>query len=429
MIGALIIRFYLKIGILLMNNDINAKAPQTKNPWSVKENLPTVSAPFILWTVLYTLACSLYPFLESEYPKHAPYLMCAFGVVSVFLFYRLIAGRLLFIIPVALLAFSFDSFDIAAYVISLVVPVALGSVALAVCAKKNARLLLAFALLPAASFSIAYLLCESISISIISLSIYPAIILLAFALANDSGRVSAICHASIGFAIAAVGIVGVIVFRKYGEFSPDTLKVAITDLQKLCIRATHELFTVNEELLRPIYEAAQIESYKEIVNVEELIPTLFGYIPACAIILCNVLGFFSQSGALNTLDSLYKNEKNKLRTLRSSKFVMSATAAVVFLVAGTVQLIASCSGALTASLVSETVFLALLPGFCLSGFGTFIAKIMLSKNKHKVLILILALICASCMLYPALTVLAISGAFDTISYHLFLKKMSRPKGK
>jgi hypothetical protein len=72
------------------------------------------------------------------------------------------------------------------------------------------------------------------------------------------------------------------------------------------------------------------------------------------------------------------------------------------------------------------MFLILLPGFCLSGFGSFLAKLMVSKSKNKALIIVLIILFASCMLYPALTILAISGAFNTISYHLFLKNFNRP---
>jgi Kef-type K+ transport system membrane component KefB len=72
------------------------------------------------------------------------------------------------------------------------------------------------------------------------------------------------------------------------------------------------------------------------------------------------------------------------------------------------------------------VSLILLPGFCLSGFGSLLAKLMTSKSKNKALTIVLLTLFASCMLSAALGVLAISGAFNTISYHLFLRNLKHP---
>jgi hypothetical protein len=409
-----------------MNNNIKETAPRLKNPWSKKENLPSLNLLFVIWTVLLTLVCSVYPYIAAMYPKYAPYAMCAIGLISVLFFYRSTPGKLLFLSFVALFVFFFGSPIIASFAVALVLPTALGSVMLAISAKKHPRLSLLLLLLPSASFGIAYFLTGSIPLTLISLIVYPPAVLLAFALVNDSSRVGAICHASVGFLAFAILIIGVTVFYKYGEFSSETLKLAIDDALKFCTDATHRLFAENEELLKPIYEAAEISSYREIIDVEELLGALFGYIPAAIVIICNALGFISQSGQLNVLDGLVGSEKHPLKTLKSSRFVMSATAAVVFLLSGLLQFIASCSGAATFSLICETMFLILLPGFCLSGFGSLLAKLMVSKAKNKALIIVLIILFASCMLYAALTILAISGAFNTISYHLFLKNFNRP---
>ncbi len=219
------------------------------------------------------------------------------------------------------------------------------------------------------SYLTAWLLGGSLFSSALSLAVFPAIAVMAFATDGKLARINVICRVSVTLVLTS-GIALLI----YVALSAKTFDLGVIK------SAADKLF---DAILGHYTEeyAKLADRFAEYAGAGATLPTaadariyaaeIFGIIPAIAIITVNVLSFLAYHLEISLLDV---SGQKKYLTPRTLSFSMSFVSALTFIVAYFASLLASYARDDTIALIAENIYLILLPGFVFTGILVLLGK-------------------------------------------------------
>ncbi len=196
-----------------------------------------------------------------------------------------------------------------------------------------------------------------------ALVFFPASYVLASGFSGNIGRVALICRTSIVLAVtgALAGIVYLTVTNGY--FSFDLIKATSDGILNSII----SYFTEQYAALAEQYAALGIDASSLAISAadaELYALSLFALVPSIVVFVLNAISFVAYQ--LNV--SLFaKTGQKSYLTPTTISFVMSKTSAVIFTVSYLITFFCSFSEATTFSIVTENLYMILMPGLVLTG--------------------------------------------------------------
>ncbi len=276
-------------------------------------------------------------------------------------------------------------------------------------------------LLSVAAGGITYLVSGSIWLSLLSLSLLPAVLLLSIATNMGEYCTTAVCYAAAGIFLSAV-VVGVVAYWRCGQpFTADALRSLLDSWQetltRMQITSRDEVIAMMEELAQSgggqmSSSATQLTDTLQSTMSDEMlrasIGQIFSLLPAAFLLSCLLPAYLAQR-MLNT--AYAANGMREVVTPESEFFTMSLPAAILFVLSAVLMLLTPADAGLFSFAVTNLTIL-LLPGFFLLGIRSLKTRYAQPNAGRVLVILLLILFC--CMSFNALLILAMLGAYDRV---------------
>lgn len=288
-------------------------------------------------------------------------------------------------------------------------------------------------LIPVLMFFLGWFITHDVWFSLLALSFVPAAILLAHATVTDRGRTSAILFAEGGLLLSVFVLIAIVIYRMYGALDGVTIARAVEETRGYFL---HMLLTLREELILAVQATgaegmqAMVDQLNTVLSMENLnvvLSLLFNLIPAFLTIGCSIIAF--ESHLLLEMTYLSTGWKQVL-TRNYCVFTMSVTASLLYYVSFLLTMFAD--GRTLFGAAMQNVCLILLPGFCVLGAWSLLARIRFSKGGSKIFWILLCASFVCCAGFSALYFLALWGANTTITMALrnrMIQKMREMGGK
>lgn len=202
------------------------------------------------------------------------------------------------------------------------------------------------------SYIISAVLLANPAYAAVSLAYIPASALLSYAFSKKLGRISSICHTSVGIVLTLVLAAAAVYSASYG-----TDLSMISSAFDSAKASLHELIS---ETFYAIYNEIgyELSSFDSAELASVIVNTAFNLLPAIIIVISNVIAFILQS----MLASCFINNDTPKEEIRNMvAFDMSIVSAIVFLVAFLVAAIFS-NEISVLSVTAENIAIILMPG-------------------------------------------------------------------
>lgn len=261
-------------------------------------------------------------------------------------------------------------------------------------------------------YLIALLLCRNPIEALLSLSFLPAAVVLGISISGDTGRVTVICRVSVALALTGAVALAAYLLSLNGSLSFDSISASVDNMfDKMVGYYTSQYAQYAER-----YQSMGIDPLTQAVSPDDArhyTIAVFGLLPALTIIGINVISFVSYQ---ITVSLFAGSGQDKYVTRKSLSFSMSWVSATVYLIAYLVMFIASYSNAPTVTLISENIYLMLLPGLVFTGVLVLLGKSEAGRRHTFWLTVVIILAFASPNL--ALSLAAFIGAAAIIRINL-----------
>ncbi len=291
------------------------------------------------------------------------------SVLAVFAFSRLSVSRkgIVSYILILVIGFMMLGTVMSGFVASLIGSIYILAYLLIISEKSWGKLL---ALMPSLlAYIISSLLLTGPVLALVALVHLLAAILLAYSFSKKLGRVSVICHTSLGIILTFLIGVAAVFLTFYGT-DISALGTAVETMRSFFIRSLSDAFsTVYTTLGVTLSSVDSAELSSVIVN------TLFNLLPAIVIIISNIIAFMLQS----IMTAFFiKKDTSREDAASMLSFEMSTVSAVVFLTSFLIAAILSNEISVW-SATAENISLILMPGLIYT--AVFALKVLLfSKN-------------------------------------------------
>lgn len=217
------------------------------------------------------------------------------------------------------------------------------------------------------SYLTAWLLGGSLISAALSLAVFPAIAVMAFATDGKLARINVICRVSVTLVLTSGIALLIYVALSAKTFDLAVIKSAADKLFDTILgHYTEEYAKLADRFAE--YAGATLPTA---ADARIYAAEIFGIIPAIAIITVNVLSFLAYHLEISLLDV---SGQKKYLTPRTLSFSMSFISALTFAIAYFVALLATYARDDTVSLIAENIYLILLPGFVFTGILVLLGK-------------------------------------------------------
>lgn len=394
-----------------------------ENVWAHKEALPHVSVKWQIAAAIVCFLCALaIPFCSSFFVSLA--------VMVLLSVYTAIASRSPWAVFLLLVtAFSASFFTLNLSVGAVVMSVIVG---VAVCAFLLTTLKRAyFVCLPfLLACGITFLLRFDYRPALLPLVVLPAALLVAVATVKAKGKTSSVCFATAGLLLSVVAIVGVLIWQQYGSLGQNAIAEYFGGLRDGFIR---DLLSVRDELLEIAGQDGseqaqllqqQISKLMSDDTVTDMIAQLFNILPALVVMLCSVLAY--EAHAL--LNSFYRSSGLQcVLTREACVLTISPTAAVIYAVTFILVLVLPSSTVFSATV--QNLCLILMPGLCLVGVRGLFTALSKARGGMRVFFIFALAFLFCCYAGGVLYILAMWGAYYTITLFIRNKMIEKMKEK
>ncbi len=313
--------------------------------------------PFALILMLSAvLVSAAYPGSGLSLPLAMAVLILTVGVVIIFT--RSVFCILLVTVPLSLVwLYTGGSFEYTALFCVPITVIGVGAFLL-----KTTRSPYLLGLLPAA-YALALLVGDRPIAAMLSLILFPVAYLLAAGFSGKAGRISLLCRISVSLGVIGAALFVIWLTVKNGRFEFAMVSEAVDGMLEMLV----DFFTEQYAEAAALYAERGIDISMLAITAADArlyAVTLFGIVPALAVVALNAISFVSYQLAVSLFAR--SGQKDCLTPAKVS-FSMSWESAAVFTLAYFVMLIANLSGNGNVSLVAENIYVILLPGLVLTG--------------------------------------------------------------
>ena len=351
-------------------------------------------------------------FAASPDSKPLAFAVLLAGITVIFAFVRSAACTLLVTIPAALIGLYTGSIEIAVLIGSASLAIGIGAFLIRML-KHPAILLVCLPI----SYLLAFFAGASPVRALLILIYVPACIVCACVTGMKKERVFSICAVSVTLGVCLTVAATVALLVHYGSVGENPFVYAADKLFEFLVK----YYTEEHLALAEKYAAAGIDTSKlglTAYDARLYTVSVFGILPALAVIAANGIAFVSHRIHITLLDNAGLLDFSDVRGI---VFLMSPASAIIYIVAYFVMTVCSYSNSETAELIAQNVYLILLPGLFITGVFFLIGRIR--AGKRFVLWIVLVVLIAFMSLNLALAVVAFIGSsFIIITY--FRRMMS-----
>lgn len=390
-----------------MNISINQ---EWQNPWDAREKFPPVSLKFIIIAAVACFLCAVGIPLASNQAISG-------GILIVLFAYVVYMGKspltVAMILTTAVLVTMVGlGFSAACVILSIIVGIS--SLSYLFTAVRRGWL---FAPIPFVGFAIAFAITKNFEISLTALLFLPAAAMLAFSTLAHRGKTASVCAALIGLILTILTALCALIYKVQGTLSLETIKSFFDLLREEVVQSFFVFRSAYFEALESTGVTqddamlAQIRGMLSDDMLRNMVGQIFNLLPAIVTVVCSILAFEAQT----LQNATYRTTGLRLvLTLEARIFTMSVTAAVLFVLAFLVQLIAPATS--MAGAVAQNIGIIFVPGFCAVAVSDILAIMIKMRGGAKVFfILLLFMLCCGCFSGGLLYVLAMWGAYGVIS--------------
>ena len=269
---------------------------------------------------------------------------------------------------------------------------------------------------------------------LLSLAFVPAAALMAWAHARDLGRTSTVLHALLGFVVAVLATLCIVLWRSYGVINYDVLMRFINELKQLFV-------TIGTEAGKMLWESVEATSAQTAIPAESLeklrelyaqafsesslraiADMIVGLTPALITVPALIISYLSN---VVLLRKYYNTEwRSRMTSAACTLTVSPATGVIYFVCLLIVMFVSKQSVFLMA--VTNMCFI-LMPGLCLTGVNVILQNAKQARGWMGVasILFLVAVVC--CMGFSSLYFVALWGAYATVSAALHQKIMQKMK--
>ncbi len=284
--------------------------------------------------------------------------LIAVTMLTVVVFSKAVLSILLTSIPMLLIwVYTGGSFVYAALICSPVIVIGVGAFLL-----RTLRSPFLIGVVPAA-YLVALLVGGRPVAALWSLIFFPAAYILASGFSGKTPRVTLLCRTTVALAItgAVAGIVYLIVMK--GSFSLDLLKETVDDIfVKLNSYFTNQYALLSEKYAEFGIDASMLSMSAD--DAELYAVSIFNIIPALAVMILGAVSFIAYQ---ITISFFLRSGQKRYLTPATISFNMSKVSAIVFILAYLVMFICAFTEASNISIITENLYLILMPGLALTG--------------------------------------------------------------
>lgn len=284
------------------------------------------------------------------------------------------------------------------------------------------------------AYALGFLVSADVITPLLALTFLPAAALMAWAHARDLGRTATVLHAFLGFLLAVLATLCVLLYRTYGSINYDVLMTFVNELKQTfvtvgieagkmllesveAIAAQTEIPSEALEQLRETYAQAFGES-----NLRVTADLLMGLAPALVGVPALIVSYLSN---MVLLRKYYNTEWRRYMTPAACTLDISPAAAVIYVICMVLVIFINKQSLFLMAVTN--MFLLLLPALSLTGVNVVLYNARHAKGgfgKASVLLLA-AVVC--CMGVSSLYFLALWGAYVIVSSALHKKIMQKMK--
>lgn len=284
------------------------------------------------------------------------------------------------------------------------------------------------------AYALGFLVSADVITPLLALTFLPAAALMAWAHARDLGRTATVLHAFLGFLLAVLATLCVLLYRTYGSINYDVLMTFVNELKQTfvtvgieagkmllesveAIAAQTEIPSESLERLRETYAQAFGES-----NLRVTADLLMGLAPALVGVPALIVSYLSN---MVLLRKYYNTEWRRYMTPAACTLDISPAAAVIYVICMVLVIFINKQSLFLMAVTN--MFLLLLPALSLTGVNVVLYNARHAKGgfgKASVLLLA-AVVC--CMGVSSLYFLALWGAYVIVSSALHKKIMQKMK--
>jgi hypothetical protein len=284
------------------------------------------------------------------------------------------------------------------------------------------------------AYGLGFLVTSNPVTPLLSLAFVPAAALMAWAHARDLGRTSTVLHAFLGFVIAVLATLCVILWRAYGTINYDVLMRFVNELKQLfvtigteagkilweSIEATSAQTAIpaeSLEKLRELYAQAFSES-----TLRTLADMIMGLTPALIAVPALIVSYLSN---VVLLRKYYNTEWRSHMTPAACTLTVSPASGVIYFVCLLIVMFVSKQSVFLMA-VTNMCFI-LMPGLCLTGVNVILHSAKQARGWVGVVSILFFVAVICCMGLSSLYFVALWGAYTTISVALHQKIMEKMK--
>lgn len=290
------------------------------------------------------------------------------------------------------------------------------------------------ALLLAVAYGLGFLVTSNPVSPLLALTFLPAAALLAWAHTRDVGRTSTVLNTFLGFLVAVLATLCIILWRSYGSINYDVLMRFVNELKQLFVTVGTEAGQMLWESIEA--QAAQVtvpaesleklrEAYAQVFgesNLRAAADTIMGLVPALVSVPALIISYLSD---VVLLRKYYNTEWRSRMTPASCTLIISPTAGLIYFVCLLIVMFVNKQSVFLMAVMNMCFIL--LPGLCLVGVNVLVQNARRARGVIGVASILLIVAAVCCMGLSSLYFLALWGAYATISAALHQKILQKLK--
>jgi hypothetical protein len=284
------------------------------------------------------------------------------------------------------------------------------------------------------AYALGFLVTSNPVTPLLSLAFVPAAALMAWAHARDLGRTSTVLHAFLGFVIAVLATLCVILWRAYGAINYDVLMRFVNELKQLFV-------TIGTEAGKILWESIEVTSAQTAIPAESLeklrelyaqafsestlrtlADMIMGLTPALIAVPALIVSYLSN---VVLLRKYYNTEWRSHMTPAACTLTVSPASGVIYFVCLLIVMFVSKQSVFLMAVMNMCFIL--MPGLCLTGVNVILHSAKQARGWVGVVSILFFVAVICCMGLSSLYFVALWGAYTTISVALHQKIMEKMK--
>lgn len=291
-------------------------------------------------------------------------------------------------------------------------------------------------ILLAAAYGLGFLVSANPITPLLVFAFLPSAALMAWAHARDLGRTSTVLHTLLGFIVAVLATLCVVLWRTYGSVNYDALTRFINDIKDLFITIGAEAGKIFGESIEsasaqsalPQQSLEQLrENFAQIFsesNLRMVADTIVGLAPALVIVPTLIISYLSN---VVLLRKYYNTEWRSRMTSAACSLTIGPATGIIYFVCFLIVMFAN--GQSVFLMAIYNMCLILLPGLCLTGVNVILQNARRSGGFMRVAPVLLLVSAVCCLGLSSFYFVALWGAYAIVTAALHQKILQKMKDR